>query len=241
MTEEIWQKKDMPSVRCRITENTIIRQPLTSGLEPGFRLAMRMTPLANGADKERRITKKEEEEMFVRKMQIGVMGSAADLGYTQEVQRLAEEVGTIAALCACTVVFGAEKDGDSLSTAAGRGARSAGGLTVGVTYGKGLKVFDEADVVITCGAERGGPRESVLVLSCDAIICISGGIGTLTEMLVAYQADIPIVALVGTGGWSDEMAGKFFDRRKRQLVRPAKTPKEAVEAAIRAIQEQGGH
>lgn len=179
--------------------------------------------------------------MSIRKIQIGVMGSAADLGYSEQAAALAEEVGREAALAGCTVVFGAEKDCDSLSTAAGRGARSVGGLTVGVTYGKGLKVFDDADVIVTCGAERGGPRESALVLSCDAIICISGGSGTLTEMLVAYQANIPIVALVGTGGWSDEMAGRFFDRRQRQMVRPAKTPKEAVESAIRAIQEQGGH
>src|SRR3989338_834519 len=131
-----------------------------------------------------------------RKLQIGVMGSAADLNYSETVAILAEEVGRELALQNCTVVFGAEKDYDSLSTAAGRGARSVGGLTVGVTYGKGLEVFDQADVIVTCGAEGGGPRESVLVLSCDAIITISGGSGTLTEMVVAYQANIPIVALV---------------------------------------------
>lgn len=168
----------------------------------------------------------------IRKLQIGVMGSAADLQYTEEVARLAEEVGREVAKADCTLVFGAEKDYDSLSTAAGRGARSAGGLTVGVTYGKGLDVFDDADVIITSGVERGGPRESVLVLSCDAIICISGGSGTLTEMLVAYQANIPIVALVGTGGWSDKMAGQLFDTRKgRNIVEPCATPQEAVKRA----------
>lgn len=166
---------------------------------------------------------------MLRRIQIGVMGSAADLGYTAEVARLAEEVGREVALAGCTLVFGAEKDYDSLSTAAGRGAKTVqGSLTIGVTYGKGLKVFDDADIVITCGAERGGPRESVLVLSCDAIICISGGSGTLTEMLVAYQSNIPIVALVGAGGWSDKLAGQYIDGRERNIVQSTKTPKEAV-------------
>lgn len=173
--------------------------------------------------------------MGIRKIQIGVMGSAADLNYSAEVSALAEEVGREVANAGAVLIFGAEKDYDSLSTAAGRGARSVGGLTVGITYGKGLNVFDDADVIITSGAERGGPRESVLVLSCDAIICISGGSGTLTEMLIAYQANIPIIALVGTGGWSDALGGQYLDSRERQLVQIATTPKVAVRLALQAI------
>lgn len=172
-----------------------------------------------------------------RKIQIGVMGSAADLKYSDEVRALAEEVGKEVARAGCALMFGAEKDYDSLSTAASRGARSEGGFTVGITYGKGLEVFEEADVIVTSGAERGGPRESVLVLSCDAIITISGGSGTLTEMLVAYQANIPIVALVGTGGWSDSMAGKYFDARQRVLVQSASTAAEAVALARRSVHQ----
>jgi uncharacterized protein (TIGR00725 family) len=173
-----------------------------------------------------------------RKIQIGIMGSAADLGYSELIAKLSEEVGREVALAGCTVVYGAEKDCDSLSTAAGRGARSAGGLTVGVTYGKGLEVFDDADVIITCGAERGGPRESVLVLSCDAIICISGGSGTLNEMVVAYQSNIPIVAMVGSGGVADVYAGKYIDGRNRMLVQPATTSKQAVELALAGAKQR---
>jgi uncharacterized protein (TIGR00725 family) len=179
-----------------------------------------------------------KERRMIRRIQIGVMGSAADLGYSDVVAKLAEEVGREAALAGCTVVFGAEKDCDSLSTAAGRGARSAGGLTVGVTYGKGLGVFDDADVIITCGAERGGPREAMLVLSCDAIICISGGSGTLNEMVVAYQGNIPIVGLTGAGGWSDKLAGQYIDARNRQLVQAASTAKEAVELALKSAKQR---
>ncbi len=177
---------------------------------------------------------------MVRNLQIGVMGSAADLGYTETVAKLAEEVGREVALAGCTLVFGAEKDCDSLSTAAGRGARSAGGLTVGITYGKGLKVYDDADVIIATGLERGGGREFVLALSCDAIIAISGGSGTLTEMLVAYQASIPVVGLCGCGGWSEKLAGQAFDSRRPHLaIKPAITAKQAVELALAAIREGG--
>ena len=57
----------------------------------------------------------------MRKLQIGVMGSAADLKYTKEHERLAEEVGRHVAEAGVTLMFGAEKDYDSLSTAACRG------------------------------------------------------------------------------------------------------------------------
>jgi len=165
------------------------------------------------------------------------MGSMADLEYHKDLESLAEEVGYCVAQRGAVMLFGAEKDYDSLSTAACRGAKKANGLTVGVTYGKGRRVYeDNADVMIACGLERGGGRELALVLSCDAIITLSGGSGTLTEMAIAYQADIPIVALKGTGGWSDKLAGEYLDARKRVMVETAETPQQAVDRAITLIE-----
>jgi uncharacterized protein (TIGR00725 family) len=170
-----------------------------------------------------------------RKLQIGVMGSAADLGYSKILESKAEELGYEIAKQDCVLVFGAEKDCESLSTSACRGAKKAGGLTVGVTYGKGLKTFDDqySDVIIATGLERGGGREMSLVLSCDAIIAISGGSGTLTEIAIAYQAGIPVVVLEKTGGWSEKLENTFLDGRNRLKIVTAKTPKEAVELAIK--------
>jgi len=169
-----------------------------------------------------------------KKLQIGVMGSAADLSYTKEIEKIAESIGYLIASKGAIVMFGAEKDGDSLSTAACRGAKRANGMTVGVTYGKGMDVYEkDADVIIATGLERGGGRELTLVLSCDAVILISGGSGTLTEAVIAYQANIPIVAMQNTGGWSDKLAGTYIDGRNRIKAEPAKTPEEAVEKAIR--------
>lgn len=175
-----------------------------------------------------------------RKYQIGVMGSAADLKYGKNLENIAEEIGEYVAKNNCILFFGAEKDYDSLSTASCRGAKKANGLTVGVTYGKGLDIYENkyTDVIIASGLERGGGRETPLVLSCDAIIVISGGSGTLTEMVIAYQANIPIVAIEGTGGWADKMANQYFDDRKRIKVEAAKNAKEAVKLAIKLIEKR---
>jgi uncharacterized protein (TIGR00725 family) len=173
-----------------------------------------------------------------RKLQIGVMGSAADLNYTKTLEGIAEELGKEIAKRGGILFFGAEKDYDSLSTAACRGAKSYNGLTVGVTYGKGKDIYQQgADIIISTGAERGGPRESVLVLSCDAVIAVSGGSGTLTELAVAYQGNIPMIAIKGTGGWAGRMADQYFDDRKRRLVYGADTPLEAVDIAFREGRE----
>ena len=172
-------------------------------------------------------------------LQIGVMGSDADLNYSEEVAKRAEEVGRLIAQKGHITVYGAEKDLDSLSTAAARGAKAAGGLTVGVTYQRGMDIYDKegsTDVIIVTGSERGGGREMVLVNSCNVIILISGGSGTLSEAAIAYQMNIPLVALVGTGGWADKLAGTYIDARNRFIVEAAQTPLEAVEKAIAIVQ-----
>lgn len=171
-----------------------------------------------------------------RRFQIGVMGSAADLKYSRKAEKAAEEIGEYIAKSGNITVYGAEKDYDSLSTAASRGAKKEGGITVGITYGTGKDIWDKAgntDIIICTGLERGGGREFVLVNSCDAIIIISGGSGTLTESAIAYQLNIPIIALTGFGGWADKLAGKYIDARRRFRVVPAKTPKRAVHIALR--------
>lgn len=178
-----------------------------------------------------------------RKLQIGVMGSAADLRYSKEFERWAEEIGYRVAQRGAALLFGAEKDYDSLSTAACRGAKRAGGLTIGVTYGRGLDIFEKknVDVVIASGLERGGGRELALVLSCDAIIALNGGSGTLTEIAIAYQANIPVVVLAKSGGWSEKLAEQYLDARKRLKIRSAPTPEAAVTLAFQLAQEKLPH
>jgi uncharacterized protein (TIGR00725 family) len=174
----------------------------------------------------------------MRKFQIGVMGSMADLNYAKEFERIAERIGELIAERDGILFFGAEKDADSLSTAACRGAKRKNGLTIGITYGKGKDIWQkDADVIIPSGLERGGGRELVLVLGCDAVIALSGGSGTLNELTVAYQADIPMIVVKGLGGWGDKLADQYFDSRERRKVIGAHTAEEAVEIAFREASE----
>ena len=171
----------------------------------------------------------------MRKLQIGVMGSAADTEYDERLPAIAEKIGELLAREGCVLVYGAEKDCDSLSTAAARGAIREKGTTLAITYGKGKELFDNktASMVVSCGLERGGGREFVMVNSCDAIIALRGGSGTLTEMAIAYQSGIPIICMTGLGGWSDELAGRFMDDRQRLRCEKAQSPEEAVRKAVK--------
>ena len=74
-----------------------------------------------------------------------------------------------------------------------------------------------------------------MVLSCDVIIAISGGSGTLTEMAIAYQAGIPIVTVPNFGGWAKKVSNTFIDDRERVKCIETTTAKDALEEAIKAV------
>jgi len=173
----------------------------------------------------------------MRKIQIGIMGSAEDLNYSKAALLFAKELGREIAKKDAVLVYGAEKDYSSLSTNAAEEASKSGGITLGITGGKKKEVYGEfrPTILIPCGLEIGGGREFNLVLACDVIIAIGGGSGTLTEMAIAYQANIPIICISGYPGWAKKMANKYFDERKRFKCLEAKTPKEAVELAISLV------
>lgn len=170
---------------------------------------------------------------MLQKIQIGVFGSAADLKYSKQLEKMAEEVGYLIAKNGGILIFGLDKDYDSLGAVASRGAKRAGGITVGITYGRREKIENGPDVLITSGMERGGGREYIIGANCDAAIAISGGSGTLNEISVAYQLGIPIIGLKGSGGWTEKLLGQYLDNRRRLKIIPASDAKEAVELAFR--------
>ena len=171
----------------------------------------------------------------MRKLQIGVMGSAADLKYDSDTLDFAKKLGSLIAKSGNILVYGAEKEYTSLSTEAAKMASKNGGITVGVTSGKSKKIYGkyQPTVLINSGQEIGGGREFALVTSCDVIIALSGGSGTLTEIAIAYQANIPVITITGYEGWSESLANTYLDERKRLMCIEAKTPEEAVKLAIK--------
>lgn len=177
----------------------------------------------------------------MKRVQIGVIGSCSDLNYSQAAEECAKEVGTLIAKSGNSLVYGAEKDTDSLPTAAARAATEAGGETIAITYEKDMQLFDQdaATTVIATGLVRGGGRELSLMLSCDVVIELAGGSGTLNEICVAYQANIPVIVLTGYGGWSDKLANTYLDDRKRYMFAGAKTAKQSLKLALQQATPKG--
>jgi hypothetical protein len=150
-----------------------------------------------------------------------------------EALRAAEEIGRLIAQRGAVVVSGGLS---GVMEAVSRGAKDAGGLVVGILPG-----FDKrdanayVDIAITTG--MGWMRNTLNVRAGDAVIMVSGGIGTLNELTVAYE-DKPTVVLEGTGGWADRLravayGGKHLDEAGTRTLHFAKTPREAVELALR--------
>ena len=76
-----------------------------------------------------------------RKIQIGIMGSQSDLNYSKECEEFAKKLGRLIGESGNILVYGAEKDFNSLSTIAAKEASKAGGITVGVTYNKDKNII----------------------------------------------------------------------------------------------------
>ena len=159
----------------------------------------------------------------MKKLQIGIMGSAADLKYSDEALEFSKELGKLIAESGNILVYGAEKEYTSLSTEAAKVATKRGGITIGVAGGKSKKVFGKfrPTVLINSGLEIGGGREFTLVLSCDVIIAISAG--------------IPIIVIDKFGGWAEKLSDKFIDDRNRLKCLSASTPEDALQKAINSV------
>jgi len=71
------------------------------------------------------------------------------------------------------------------------------------------------DIVISTG--MGFSRNQILISSCDLIIAIGGGAGTLNELTFAWQLVKKIFAFE-TSGWSKKLAGKFIDSRLKNPI-----------------------
>lgn len=164
-------------------------------------------------------------------IQIGVIGSDADLKDASNLQQLAYEIGVLIAKSKAVLITSGEKRG-GLTKMATRGARSLNGNVIGV-MGNKKNALSNLTAVIDIGTEREGLREFFLVNSCDVIIAICGGSGTLNELSIAYQNKIPVVCITKGKGWAQNLAGKYLDKRKYYRFEKASSAEEAVEKALK--------
>lgn len=87
------------------------------------------------------------------------------------------------------------------------------------------------DVEIVTNMGRGGDA-FVIPYTSDGAIVVGGGVGTLKELCGFYLAGKPIVALTGTGGWADRLAGEYLDERRIVRIESADTAESAVERLL---------
>lgn len=167
-------------------------------------------------------------------MQIGIIGSMTDIGTNKKIQNLARQIGREVAQQKAVLLYSYEGDFESFSTIAAKEAEKWGGNTVTFLWGNQKQIKELPSIRVVTGQLRGGGREFSFISSCDGIIAIGGGSGTLMEFAMAYQANIPIIALENSGGWSDKLKNSFLDERKRIKILSARTPKEAVSLIMQA-------
>ena len=144
-------------------------------------------------------------------IQVSVVGSGA------EHEANAEEVGRLLAERGATVVTGGLGE---VMAAAARGAKGAGGTTIGILPGETrVDANPWLDHVVVTGIGHG--RNLAVVASGDAVIAVGGRYGTLAEIGFALTLGRRVVVL--EPGWAVDG------------VQRAQTPAEAVELALAAL------
>ena len=144
------------------------------------------------------------------------------IGSGREAEVRAEEVGRLLGERGCVVVTGGRGE---VMAAAARGAKSAGGTTIGIVPGESRSGANEwSDHVVATGI--GHARNLAVVASGDAVIAVGGKWGTLAEIAFARVLARPVVIL--EPGW--DIAGEGVER--------VSTPAEAVELALRLAAER---
>ncbi|QLK24614.1 TIGR00725 family protein [Natrinema zhouii] len=121
-------------------------------------------------------------------MRVSVIGGGT---ITDEQATRAEAVGRELAARGHTVVCGGR--GGTMEAVC-RGAKHEGGTTIGILPGERPEAAnDSVDIPIATG--MGHARNALVPLNGDAVIALTGGVGTLSEIGFASIYDRPVVGL----------------------------------------------
>jgi uncharacterized protein (TIGR00725 family) len=154
---------------------------------------------------------------MARRPVIGVIG-----GQRPPPQALAdaEAVGRLVAAAGAVLVCGGL---GGVMEAACRGAKAAGGLTIGILPG-GEAAEANASVDVSIVTAMGTARNVIVVRTADALVAVDGSYGTLSEIAHALDLGKRVVSL---GSWDLGRAGVDPTR-----ILAATTPEEAVRLAL---------
>lgn len=177
------------------------------------------------------------------KLKIGVMGSATETqsGNREALTRKAKDLGRLIAERDLVLMTGATT---GVVYVVGKAAHDAGGLHLGVSPAHNLQEHtheyklpsDACDVIIYTGFGLKG-RNVVLVRSCDIVLFIAGGMGSLNEFTVAHDERKVIGCLRGTGGVADEadLLLQKFSKDSGALIFQDEDPKRVLDACLNSF------
>jgi uncharacterized protein (TIGR00725 family) len=164
----------------------------------------------------------------------------------EDVLPLAEAVGEGIARAGALLVCGGL---GGVMEAACKGAKRAGGTTVGIVPGLDPSEANPwVDIVIATGI--GHARNLAVVASADAVIAVDGEFGTLSEIAFALRLQRPVIGLAtwslrpgpyfgekGAGPERPTTEGETRDAAV-PLLQTAHSPEEAVELAISSVRSR---
>ncbi|HHT9125162.1 MAG TPA: TIGR00725 family protein [Candidatus Brocadiia bacterium] len=156
-----------------------------------------------------------------RRICISVIGAGGEI--TPEEASTAAELGREIARRGAVVICGGL---GGVMTEVAKGAKEEGGLTIGIIPGDnpaGANPF--IDVAIVTG--MGIARNVIVASSGDAVIAVSGKLGTLSEIALALIRQKPVI---GLGTWQLEEG-----RIENRSIIPAMNAEDAVEKAFALI------
>lgn len=164
---------------------------------------------------------------------IAISGAAAGKRVNKAKEK-AELIGQAIAGAGCILITGATS---GVPYYAAQGAKKAGGIVIGfspaATKLSHIKTYklptDYHDVIVYTGFEYAG-RNLLMTRAADAVIIVSGRIGTLNEFTIAFEDDKITGVLLDSFGVADDIAGIvaraergpgkiIYDTDPRKLVR----------------------
>ncbi len=147
-------------------------------------------------------------------IQVAVVGSER---CDERLYQIALKVGELLAERGCVVINGGL---GGVMEASAKGAKIRDGLTVGIIPSD-KKDYANPYIDIVVVTNMGHARNIIIAHSCDAMIAIGGGYGTISEMAIALKLGKRVVAI------------------EPEVVLPgleiAETPEEAVEKALEGL------
>jgi len=127
--------------------------------------------------------------------------------------KIAHEVGKLIAQNGWVLVCGGR---EGIMEAACKGAKEAGGLTVGIMPSlSGEDANAYVDIKIPTG--MGYARNFLVARAAQAVIAISGEYGTLSEIAFAFNDHRPVI---GVGTW--KIKGMHYAKSAHEAVRKVK-------------------